>query len=305
MSLGIDAGFDGNGLPSYAPSFSTDLYMHWAFSNEDQLGTLDADFGEDDLQVEFRDVTMQLGTFLTDLVGPAIGMIQTLSAPVAPLFELFDSPLPVLTDLADLPVAEQLDYNGDGDVTVLDLAHIAIDSGFVPEPYNTIARVFVPLVELTNFANAIENYDTNAEINFGDFELAGDGNKDLRDPALVLDDDPLAKDWSNVFAASIGGLDLTQEKQTITNVFNDLAAAAGESAIADIGAEIVQKIDDTAAGGLQRLPPGLPGIHQSGAAGQSATGPRRRPVLVRRPSIHPAAIDSYCGNPCRPRSIST
>lgn len=246
VSLGIDAGFDGNGLSSYAPSFSADFYMHWAFSNEDQLGTLDEDFGEDELQAEFRDVTMQLGTFLTDLVGPGIGMIQFLSEPVAPLFELLDSPLPVLTDLADLPVADVLDHNSDGDVTVLDLAHLAIALHLIPPPYDTIVEVFVPLVELTNFANAIENYDTNAEINFGDFELAGDGNKDLRDPALDASNsaDPLAKDWSNVFAASIGGLDLTQEKQIISNTFNDLAAAVGEPAIAGIGAEIVQKIDD-------------------------------------------------------------
>ncbi len=71
--------------------------------------------------VAFNNVSFQLGSFISDFVGPILKDIQTFTQPIQPIIDVLTAPLPALSDLSHVV--------GGGDVTVLDIVKLYGKSG--------------------------------------------------------------------------------------------------------------------------------------------------------------------------------
>src|SRR5262249_600995 len=126
VELALNAGFAG--AEGAAPSISANFVLDWTFNG--QFGTNDHTFGQN-LSVKFNDVTVSLGSFLSQYIGPVIEKVQEFTDPYKDFFHALADPLPVVSDLAKVV--------GDNDgVSLLDLAKIANGTNTIPEPYKTI-----------------------------------------------------------------------------------------------------------------------------------------------------------------------
>ncbi len=114
VNLGLTVNFDGLGLDSaILPAIGTGLFVDWDVSFNTASG---ADIGAP--VVEFRDITLDLGSFITDFAGPFLSDIGAFLEPLGFLLDRQDGllyqRLPVISDLAGETVtlkqlAEQLD----------------------------------------------------------------------------------------------------------------------------------------------------------------------------------------------------
>jgi hypothetical protein len=79
------------------PSFTAGLAVNWGIKNADltsgkPLGTATA---------TFSNVTVNLGSFLSDIATPVVQAIQPFTKPLEPLAEFLTSPVPLLSDVTD------------------------------------------------------------------------------------------------------------------------------------------------------------------------------------------------------------
>jgi Ca2+-binding RTX toxin-like protein len=162
--LNLVASFRGNaGLPAFA----TDFALDWSYTRStDDAATPPAFLeaaeppAEVGLTIEFRNVRIDLGSLLGDLVRPVLEEIREVTRPLDPLIALLDARLPVLSDLAG------------EDVTLL---QIATQSGFV----STGAAQFIN--QVINIKSLIDDYDLSGasiEIPLGSFQLIGGDDTD-------------------------------------------------------------------------------------------------------------------------------
>ncbi|PLX94607.1 MAG: hypothetical protein C0619_02600, partial [Desulfuromonas sp.] len=119
--------------------------------------------------VEFRDITLDLGSFVSDVLGPIVGSVQDYTEPIQPLIDFITTPFPVLSDFGL-------------NITPLDLA--AMYGSFDPGLIYAIA-------DIITLVNSIPDPDDvgSLQINFGDLTLFEDENFegiDLTNPSLDL-----------------------------------------------------------------------------------------------------------------------
>ena len=162
LNFNIVASFGGNAA---FPRMLADLNLDWAFDNAD-TGAGAASFGGVPT-VAFHNVRLDVGSFLSDFLGPIMDSIQSVLAPIKPVLDLLNKPLPVLSDLA--PVRLLLDSNGDGIVTLLDLAEK------LPDPYRvkTFVKAVSDLNELSAALGAFTTSGPAVLLNLGAFDLGG------------------------------------------------------------------------------------------------------------------------------------
>ena len=216
VMLDLDATFGVNTDPQYAinaPGIGAQLHVLWNFANEDHVGSTSHDFGDNPL-IELNDIELKLGTFVTDLVKPAIDLVQFVTAPFAPIFKLLDEPLPILSDAVEL-------LGDDDGMSLLDVADLILDTGAVPTEWKLLAQIAIALIDLTNLINGIQPSDPsdtslqNAAIQLGNYTISGDGGTDIRDllaPAKGLTD----PDWSQLVGALAGAVNPIKDQ--ITNL---------------------------------------------------------------------------------------
>jgi Ca2+-binding RTX toxin-like protein len=137
MTLGI-AGDDGG-----FPQIQADFFLDWAIGTPENPISLfdnndDFDFGssiQDGLKVvEFRDVALDAGSYISDVVGPLVKKVQQVTEPVQPIIDIVTTPLPVLSDLGL-------------DITLLDIAEM---TGAVNPAFITAVETIADVVTLIN-----------------------------------------------------------------------------------------------------------------------------------------------------------
>lgn len=128
LSLGfsdeIDLGLDT--LGSLFPSIGTDLSLQWGFGSQDIFGDI-VDFATalpENAAVVMDNITLNVGSFLSDVLSPVVDIIQTIVGPFDPLLDILTSPIPVISDLAGqdislLDIAAQFGYLNQGLVDTL------------------------------------------------------------------------------------------------------------------------------------------------------------------------------------------
>jgi 6-phosphogluconolactonase (cycloisomerase 2 family) len=134
------------------PSFSTDFHLDWTFTP--QTG-----FKGNVPNVIFGDVSMNLGTFITNFLQPVLTQIHDALQPIAPIVTLLETPIPGISDLLGSPV------------TLIDLAALfgTSDTATFFEAFNTLEALF------NSFANPKTNPNDGGGfvLDFGTFNLTG------------------------------------------------------------------------------------------------------------------------------------
>lgn len=139
LSLGfsdeIDIGLDT--LGSLFPSIGTDLSLQWGFGSQDIFSDI-VDFATalpENAAVVIDNITLNVGSFLSDVLSPVVDIIQTIVGPFDPLLDILTSPIPVISDLAGqdislLDIAAQFGYLNQGLVDALT---------FITDLYDTVS----------------------------------------------------------------------------------------------------------------------------------------------------------------------
>ena len=113
-------------------------------------------------RVEFREIGLDLGSFISDFAKPVLGEIQKVTRPIQPIVEILTSPIPVISDLGP-------------DVTLLDLARAT--GKLNPALIEAVA-------DIISLVNAIPTDVSTIVIPFGHFTIfdRADENMMLVDP---------------------------------------------------------------------------------------------------------------------------
>jgi hypothetical protein len=156
-----------------APKISADFFMHWGLGGSDPRATA-AGFGQAPT-VEFRNVSLDLGSFLSSVMRPIVDTVETAITPIQPVLSLLNWKLPGLSDLSESV--------GLGEVSLLTLAKVAKSTGAVPEDWKLVIQLVDTLSKLDNLIGLFQPGNNSLAINVGTLKLANSG--DLRTlPAL-------------------------------------------------------------------------------------------------------------------------
>src|SRR5262249_14317796 len=88
LNLDLAASFGGN---TAFPRVLAEFHLTWHF---DILN------GAEDPQVSFTNIYLDLGTFISDFLGPILTQIRKVTDPLQPIIDVVTARLPVLSDLA-------------------------------------------------------------------------------------------------------------------------------------------------------------------------------------------------------------
>lgn len=94
-------------VDSVLPGVQANFVMGWEFSNKD-LKNLGAP------TIEFKEVAIDAGGFLSNLLGPVLKKVKSVTGPLQPVIDTLYAPIPVLSDLSRMA--------GGGDVSLITLA---------------------------------------------------------------------------------------------------------------------------------------------------------------------------------------
>lgn len=148
VNLALTASTTGGAV---LPKLLADFYLTWEFDPNSGLDGKAPDFG-------FRDVRLDLGSFLTDFVKPIVDRINEYLEPIDPVLDIMLDPLPVISDLSG------------EDVSLLKLA--LVYNGLDPDEADEIVNAINFVRGLITDIAALGPGDS-IVIPFGDFTLGG------------------------------------------------------------------------------------------------------------------------------------
>ncbi|MHC4543130.1 MAG: LEPR-XLL domain-containing protein, partial [Planctomycetota bacterium] len=158
VNLGLEVKFNEDILPdtisALLPSVKTTFLLDWEISSDD---VAEFDLGADNTLtlVAFDEVTIDMGSFIGDLLGPVVDKIQEITEPLQPIVDVLTARIPVLSDLAGRTI------------TLIDIAGM---TGYV-EP----AMIYA-IADLITFVNSIPAEPGSLEVSLGDFALIKTSN---------------------------------------------------------------------------------------------------------------------------------
>lgn len=164
------------GLPSIQ------FYLHYdqTFAEAEIFfnGANQADFGGAP-EVAIEDLSLNLGTFLSNFIQPILEQVQVVTGPLQPIVDVMKADIPILSDIDILK--NLLNKDGQGGVDMLDFAGTILGG----TKYASIVKAVNAIVELIDLVNSIPT-EGDILINFGTFEFGGGGD-DLRDSGSQMD----------------------------------------------------------------------------------------------------------------------
>ena len=178
VDLGMALQLNSDLVPGAAtvfPKIVADFYLAWGLGDVDtgtlvELSDLGSAFGDGLQLVEFRNVGLDLGSFVSDVIGPIVKEVQKVTQPIQPVIDIITRRIPVISDLANRTV------------TLLDLARAFagpnLDVGLIESIANIITII-----------NAIPAEADNVIIVFGSFPVfdrVGGMMPDLTNPGFDI-----------------------------------------------------------------------------------------------------------------------
>lgn len=151
--LGAEANVDLHAALSFGgsanfPRVLADFHLDWAWDLEN---------GQTGPNIDVDNVYLDLGSYISDFLGPVLGKIREFTAPADPILEMVTTPLPILSDLLGEPI------------TFLDLAEAFgyLDPG---------TRKFIEVVaQVVDVIQLVGNFDGKSLlIPMGAFEMIAD-----------------------------------------------------------------------------------------------------------------------------------
>ncbi len=161
LKLGVSEDVAGSSA-SYFPSVVADFVFEWAIpdSNVDfgnpETSTLVSitDLGNvfsGGLQlVEFQGIGLDLGSFVSDVLGPIVGKVKDITEPVQPLIDVFTTPLPVVSELGlEITLLDIAGAFGDVDPSMIyAIADIVSFINSIPDP-SSAGALIIPFGNFT------------------------------------------------------------------------------------------------------------------------------------------------------------
>jgi len=216
------------------PSIATDLQMHWDFDGGDPTkGALGAE-----PSVNFNNVRVSLGQFLSNMVAPLVEDVKVAVGPIMPIIELLNARLPGVSDLSETA--------GLGSVSLLTIAKAAESTAALPPDIKLAVEILTTATELLDIVNNASTVGGNVYLTVGSFNL-NQLNGDLRNLPSLTNGQSLRSVIGNLGAKQ----DLTQlasiAQEQITK-FEQLVSQSGlpsdvKNRIAPLVDEIKYKLD--------------------------------------------------------------
>ncbi|NNL88133.1 MAG: hypothetical protein HKP25_03615, partial [Marinicaulis sp.] len=159
LRLGFNEGLTPGISSAVFPSLQADFEFGWSTGGELDLFDLGGfSFAEGLDSVAFRNIYLDIGSFLGDFLSPIVSQIQEITAPLQPIIDILTAPIPVVSDLAGQPIS------------LVDIA--AAFGEFDP-------RMIYAIADLITFVNSIPSIDDSAGAILlpiaNDFILVGSG----------------------------------------------------------------------------------------------------------------------------------
>ena len=112
LSLGLNPGVVGSGVASGMPKVKADFILDWNLDGDRDTPDLDfvelsgiANAMQEGLQlVEFDNLRLDVGGFVSDILGPIVQKVKEVTEPLQPIIDVITAPIPVISDLAGSPV---------------------------------------------------------------------------------------------------------------------------------------------------------------------------------------------------------
>ncbi|MFC1783883.1 hypothetical protein ACFL02_09930, partial [Planctomycetota bacterium] len=183
LALEISSDITGGAAAGF-PKLSADFVLDWGigtYNSTTPTASLLVPFAtmgdaiQDSLHyVGFENITLDLGSFVSDVLGPIVGKVKEITEPIQPLIDFITTPFPVLSDFGL-------------NITPLDLAaaYGSVDPGLI-----------YAIADIITLINSIPDPDEvgSLQLNFGDMPIYDDGSTggavympDLWNPSLDLD----------------------------------------------------------------------------------------------------------------------
>ncbi len=165
VNLNLVASFGGN---TNFPTVLADFNLDWSWTLSGGSTTPD---------LAFNNVRLDLGTFISNVLGPVLAKIQEITGPIQPIIDIAVARIPIISDLAGK------------DITFLDLAEAFgyLDPG---------TRKFIEqVIKIVDLINSVPTGGGSVIIPIGSFHLgqASDGNYTSVNPLGSLDASDLAE----------------------------------------------------------------------------------------------------------------
>ena len=161
VDLGLELQLDSELVPgadTVFPKIVGDFYLEWRIGNraEGELVAL-AGLGnamQAGLQVvEFRDIGLDLGTFISDFLSPIVEEVKKVTEPLQPLIDVLTAPIPVISDLMGSPIT-LIDIAGMTGYVKADLIYAIADVielvNSIPDP-DEIGTLILPIGDFSIF----------------------------------------------------------------------------------------------------------------------------------------------------------
>lgn len=190
------------------PGIDVDIHVNWAFASSDPAANRPV--------ITFDNAYLDLGKFISQVVGPVFEAIQTTTAPMQPVEDILRYELPGLSDLSELV--------GGDPITLLDIADIVVPYTGFPGPLWDLIR---SVGDLIHAINQIE-IDPTVRLPLGGFDL---NNHDLRD--IVA-----AGDVSNLSLANLTDFSINN----IQGLGTDFSQVVDELALTADEKDLVKKL---------------------------------------------------------------
>ncbi|HJS08348.1 MAG TPA: hypothetical protein VJ809_11840, partial [Pirellulales bacterium] len=165
VNLAIRAAFDTANLAagSQYPSITTNFVMQWNLDGTSPSAGL-AGLGQEP-SIRFDNVTLNVGTFLSTMLGPVAATIRDFMRPMDPILKIITTELPVLSDISK--------EFGTGPVTLKSLAVVAGETAPLPPDYDLLLDLFNASTALHELLIKVDSDDESLEFNVGSFDLSG------------------------------------------------------------------------------------------------------------------------------------
>lgn len=174
VNLDLIGSFGGN---TAFPRVLADFSLHWMFDLESGIGAPD---------IRFENIRLDVGTFLSDFLGPILKEIRKVTEPIQPIIDIVTARLPILSDLAGETV------------TLLDLA----ETFGLLEP--STVDFIDGVIQVINLINKLEGLgEGTILIPFGSFQLHEDANGEMR--GIQVLDQLAATDFAGALSAATEG----------------------------------------------------------------------------------------------------
>jgi hypothetical protein len=140
------------------PRLSADFHLGWDFTNADTSNPAFGDFPD----VEFNDITLDMGSFFDDFVGPIVSEIQVFTEQFQPVVAFLTSDVPVLSTLSE-------DAGGPA-VTFADLIEQYLgSSSHIDDFLNTINTINTLSVSSLSGTIELGSYQITTDLREGDW----------------------------------------------------------------------------------------------------------------------------------------